>query len=105
MTIPIVEVQYRADSTFTEYQMGLVNQETGKVFKMDMWVFLTKEYMLKGIAENEQEAAWEFMKYLTTLEVQAKWHLDTGYFAINPKAYDEENVKAKWAEFLSKSDR
>jgi len=56
-------------------------------------------WMSKGIAENEQEAAWEFMKYLTTPEVQAKWHLDTGYFAINPSAYDEENVKAKWEEF------
>ncbi|MFC5588836.1 ABC transporter substrate-binding protein [Sporosarcina soli] len=56
-------------------------------------------WMSKGIAENEQEAAWEFMKYLTTPEVQAKWHLDTGYFAINPKAYEEENVKEKWAEF------
>lgn len=56
-------------------------------------------WMSKGIAEKEQEAAWEFMKYMTTPEVQAKWHLDTGYFAINPKAYDEENVKEKWAEF------
>ncbi|MBB4823549.1 sn-glycerol 3-phosphate transport system substrate-binding protein [Sporosarcina luteola] len=56
-------------------------------------------WMSKGIAEEEQEAAWEFMKYLTTPEVQAKWHLDTGYFAINPKAYDEEDVKAKWAEY------
>jgi len=56
-------------------------------------------WMSKGIAEKEQEAAWEFMKYLTTPEVQAQWHLDTGYFAINPKAYDEENVKEKWAEF------
>ncbi|WP_445683439.1 ABC transporter substrate-binding protein [Sporosarcina sp. FSL K6-6792] len=56
-------------------------------------------WMSKGIAEEEQEAAWEFMKYMTTPEVQAKWHLDTGYFAINPKAYDEENVKEKWAEF------
>ncbi|QTD41110.1 ABC transporter substrate-binding protein [Sporosarcina sp. Te-1] len=56
-------------------------------------------WMSKGIAEEEQKAAWEFMKYLTTPEVQAKWHLDTGYFAINPKAYEEENVKAKWAEY------
>ncbi|MBO0588031.1 ABC transporter substrate-binding protein [Sporosarcina sp. E16_8] len=56
-------------------------------------------WMSKGIAEKEQEAAWAFMKYLTTPEVQAQWHLDTGYFAINPKAYDEENVKEKWAEF------
>ncbi|MDW0116874.1 ABC transporter substrate-binding protein [Sporosarcina thermotolerans] len=56
-------------------------------------------WMSKGIAEEKQEAAWEFMKYLATPEVQAKWHLDTGYFAINPKAYDEQNVKDKWAEF------
>ena len=56
-------------------------------------------WMSKGIAEKEQEAAWEFMKYMTTPEVQAQWHLDTGYFAINPAAYDEENVKEKWAEF------
>ena len=56
-------------------------------------------WMSKGIAEEEQEAAWEFMKYMTTPEVQAQWHLDTGYFTINPAAYDEENVKEKWAEF------
>lgn len=56
-------------------------------------------WMSKGIAEEEQEAAWEFMKYLTTPEVQAQWHLDTGYFAINPAAYDEANVVEKWAEF------
>jgi sn-glycerol 3-phosphate transport system substrate-binding protein len=53
-------------------------------------------WMSKGIAEAEQEAAWEFMKYLTTPEVQAKWHLETGYFAINPSAYDEQIVKDAW---------
>ena len=53
-------------------------------------------WMSKGIADAEQEAAWEFMKYLTTPEVQAKWHLETGYFAINPSAYDEQIVKDAW---------
>lgn len=53
-------------------------------------------WMSKGIAEAEQEAAWEFMKYLTTPEVQAKWHLETGYFAINPSAYEEQIVKDAW---------
>lgn len=55
-------------------------------------------WMSKGIAEAEQKAAWEFMKYLTTPEVQAKWHLETGYFAINPSAYDEQSVKDAWAK-------
>ncbi|NME05559.1 ABC transporter substrate-binding protein [Psychrobacillus sp. BL-248-WT-3] len=53
-------------------------------------------WMSKGIAEIEQKAAWEFMKYLTTPEVQAKWHLDTGYFAINPSAYEADIVKEAW---------
>lgn len=55
-------------------------------------------WMSKGIAEKEQEAAWEFMKYLTTPEIQAQWHLETGYFAINPAAYEEESVKKAWEE-------
>ena len=56
-------------------------------------------WMSKGIADEEQKAAWEFMKYLTTPEVQAQWHLDTGYFAINPDAYEEDIVKEKWDEY------
>jgi len=33
------------------------------------------------------------MKYVQTPEAQAKWHVGTGYFAINPAAYDEQLVK------------
>ena len=38
------------------------------------------------------------MKYLQTPEVQAKWHVGTGYFAINPAAYDEQVVKDAYKE-------
>ncbi|MBS4205545.1 ABC transporter substrate-binding protein [Lederbergia citrea] len=50
-------------------------------------------WMSSGKDEAEQNAAWEFMKYLQTPDVQAKWHVGTGYFAINPAAYDEQVVK------------
>ncbi|MCG6795558.1 ABC transporter substrate-binding protein [Geobacillus sp. YHL] len=56
-------------------------------------------WMMKGSSEEEQKAAWEFMKYLTTAPVQAKWHVRTGYFAINPAAYDEPLVKEEWAKY------
>ena len=48
--------------------------------------------------QAEKDAAWEFMKYLQTKEVQAEWHVETGYFAINPEAYNEELVKDAYAE-------
>ena len=54
--------------------------------------------MIDGKPEAEQKAAWEFMKYLQTPEIQAKWHVGTGYFAINPAAYEEQLVKDAYAE-------
>lgn len=56
-------------------------------------------WMSSGKDDVEQEAAWDFMKYLQTPEVQAKWHVETGYFAINPAAYDEDLVIEAHEEF------
>ncbi|KGX86237.1 ABC transporter substrate-binding protein [Pontibacillus litoralis] len=56
-------------------------------------------WMSSGIEKAEQEAAWEFMKYLQTPEVQAKWHVETGYFAINPTAYDEQIVQKEYEKY------
>ncbi|RDW18366.1 ABC transporter substrate-binding protein [Oceanobacillus arenosus] len=49
-------------------------------------------WMIDDKSEEEQKAAWDFMKYLQTPEIQAQWHVGTGYFAINPAAYDEQLV-------------
>ncbi|WP_246145060.1 ABC transporter substrate-binding protein [Oceanobacillus sojae] len=49
-------------------------------------------WMSAGKEEAEQNAAWDFMKYLQSPEIQAQWHTDTGYFAINPAAYEEDLV-------------
>lgn len=56
-------------------------------------------WMIKDADEAQKKAAWEFMKYLTTPEVQAKWHVKTGYFAINPAAYDLPLVKEQWKKY------
>ncbi|MCS1381442.1 ABC transporter substrate-binding protein [Lysinibacillus sphaericus] len=55
-------------------------------------------WMTAGKPDAEQKAAWEFMKYLQTPKVQAEWHVETGYFAINPSAYEEQIVKDAWAK-------
>ncbi len=56
-------------------------------------------WMANGIEDSKQKAAWEFMKYLSGTEVQAKWHVKTGYFAINPSAYETDIVKEQWAKY------
>ncbi|WP_370627996.1 ABC transporter substrate-binding protein [Anoxybacillus sp. ST4] len=56
-------------------------------------------WLMKDVDEEKKKAAWEFMKYVTTPEVQAKWHVNTGYFAVNPSAYDLPIVKEQWEKY------
>lgn len=55
-------------------------------------------WMVDGKEQAEKDAAWEFMKYLQTPKVQAEWHVGTGYFAINPAAYEEQVVLDAYKE-------
>ncbi|MDF2923414.1 MAG: transporter substrate-binding protein [Paenibacillaceae bacterium] len=56
-------------------------------------------YILNNRPEAEQKAAWEFIKYLASPEVQAAWHISTGYFPVTTKAYDLPNVKDNMAKY------
>ncbi len=56
-------------------------------------------WMGDGIADETKQGAWEFMKFAASKEAQAKWHVETGYFAINPDAYNEPIVEEVWAEY------
>ena len=56
-------------------------------------------WLMKDVDDEKKKAAWEFMKYVTTPEVQAKWHVNTGYFAINPTAYELPLVKEQWEKY------
>lgn len=58
--------------------------------------------MLENSSEEEKQGVYEFMKYFTTPENQAKWSMATGYVAVREstqevdefKAYTEENPQA-----------
>jgi sn-glycerol 3-phosphate transport system substrate-binding protein len=39
-------------------------------------------WLTKGNPQNEQDAAWRFIKYLLEPKSQATWHLGTGYFPV-----------------------
>jgi sn-glycerol 3-phosphate transport system substrate-binding protein len=56
-------------------------------------------YILNNKSEAEQKGAWEFIKFLTNPQTQAWWHVNTGYFPITKKAYDEQLVKDNLSKF------
>jgi sn-glycerol 3-phosphate transport system substrate-binding protein len=61
-------------------------------------------YIMKSRPAEEQQAAWEFVKYAMSPAVQAQWQSDTGYYPIVKKAYDEGPSKdwsTKYPQFLT----
>jgi ABC-type glycerol-3-phosphate transport system substrate-binding protein len=44
-----------------------------------------------------QEAAWEFVKYLTSTEVQMKWDMETGFLPVR-KSVGENPAYLTWVE-------
>lgn len=56
-------------------------------------------WIMNDRPDDEQKAAWEFVKYLASPKVQASWHINTGYFPITVAAYDEQSVKDNLKKF------
>ena len=61
-------------------------------------------YIMKSRPADEQQAAWEFVKYVLSPAVQAQWQSDTGYYPIVKAAYNEGPSKewaSKYPQFLT----
>ncbi len=50
-------------------------------------------YMLKNIPAEHQAAAWKFIQFMTSPEIQADWSKNTGYIASRKSAYDTQLMK------------
>ena len=50
--------------------------------------------MLNGSTDEEKEGVYEFMKFFTTPENQAKWSINTGYVAVRKSTEDDPDFKA-----------
>lgn len=56
-------------------------------------------YIFKGVSEERQQAAFEFIQWMTDDERVAQWSIDTGYVATRPSAYETERMLAYAEEF------
>ncbi|MBN6206566.1 ABC transporter substrate-binding protein [Ralstonia pickettii] len=55
-------------------------------------------WITNQVDEEQQDAAWEFVKFTTEPDVQAEWAAATGYFPITPAAYDEDVLVSVYDE-------
>jgi len=50
-------------------------------------------YILKGIPADHQAAAWKFIQFMTSVDIQADWSINTGYVASRQSSYDTQAMK------------
>jgi len=58
----------------------------------------------RAVPEEEKQAAWEFVKFISAPPQQAAWYAGTGYFPIRRDAYREpvaQQTLAKNPQFLT----
>lgn len=56
-------------------------------------------YIFKGVSEERQQAAFDFIRWMTDDERVAQWSIDTGYVATRPAAYETERMTEYAKEF------
>jgi sn-glycerol 3-phosphate transport system substrate-binding protein len=56
-------------------------------------------WVLKNRPKEEQQGAWEFIKFATSPGQQAQWHADTGYFPVRLSAYNLPPAVAREQQF------
>lgn len=65
-------------------------------------------WMISNRPQEEQDCAWEFIKFQAAPANQAYWHTMSGYFPIRKAAYDEQLDKdwvAKYPQFATAVDQ
>lgn len=50
-------------------------------------------WITNSVSDEEQAAAWDFVKYAVSKESQALWASSTGYYSVNKEAYDLDLLK------------
>jgi len=56
-------------------------------------------WILNGRPQAEQQAAWEFVKFIAAPEQQAAWYVGTGYFPVRRDAYHQPVAQRTLAQF------
>jgi sn-glycerol 3-phosphate transport system substrate-binding protein len=70
------------------------------IYGRALWIF-------KSRPEEEQEAAWKFIKWLMEPEQQAEWYAGSGFLPVNNKAFDmpaAKEIETKYPQFKIAAD-
>lgn len=78
----------------TAYYPGIDAEDTGGIA-----IGGASMYIVNTEDQEKMDAAWNFIQYLVSPEVQANWSVNTGYFPVTTEAHEEEVFKQNLEEY------
>ena len=77
--------KFNVGTAFIPNESGVFNGSV--IGGASLWITDSKD-------DSKEQAAWDFVKYAVSKEVQAQWSTKTGYFPVNKLSYETETMKA-----------
>lgn len=77
--------KFNVGTAFIPNESGIFNGSV--IGGASLWITDSKD-------DSKEQAAWDFVKYAVSKEVQAQWSTKTGYFPVNKLSYETETMKA-----------
>ena len=77
--------KFNVGTAFIPNESGVFNGSV--IGGASLWITDSKD-------DSKEQAAWDFVKYAVSKEVQAQWSTKTGYFPVNKLSYATETMKA-----------
>jgi sn-glycerol 3-phosphate transport system substrate-binding protein len=65
-------------------------------------------WILKDRPDAERACAWEYVQHMTSAKQQAYWHINSGYYPVHKRGYEEPDDKAwrdKYPQFQTAIDQ
>lgn len=56
-------------------------------------------WITNSAADSTQKAAWDFVKYAVSKDVQSYWSINTGYYPVNKESYDTVEMKENMEKY------
>ena len=56
-------------------------------------------WITNSVENSKQKAAWDFVKYATSKDVQSYWSINTGYYPVNKESYKTSDMKENMEKY------
>jgi sn-glycerol 3-phosphate transport system substrate-binding protein len=90
-----------------EWELGVANEPGVPGGSGLPGLFARALWILNAHPQEEQEAAWKFVKWFAEPEQQAEWYAGTGWIPANDKAFEmpaAKEVQAQYPQFKTAAD-